>query len=50
VPQKQTKDQGEKAKHNIADQRLKEAAATAKNTLLNQINNFNAVSENSGLG
>lgn len=52
APKEQAEDTqpGEKAKHNIADQRLRDAAATAKNTLLNQINNFNAVSEDSGLG
>ena len=38
---------GSKATHNLADQRLLEAAERAKNSLIEEINQFNTASESS---
>ena len=45
--QKTTSGGGSKATHNLADQRLQEAAERAKNSLIDEINKFNNVSESS---
>ena len=40
---------GEKAKHDVADEKLHSAADNAKNELISQISQFNQVSEQSGV-
>ena len=45
--QKSTSGGGSKATHNLADQRLLEAAERAKHSLIDEINQFNSVSESS---
>ena len=45
--QKSTSGGGSKATHNLADQRLLEAAERAKRSLIDEINQFNSVSESS---